>query len=47
MLASVDEPYLVQREDNRWANLKINRLSRIKAIGPEGWNLAVKEVLAR
>lgn len=47
MLASVDEPYLVQRADNRWAGLKINRLSKIRAVGPEGWSLAVKEVLAR
>lgn len=46
MLQVVDHPYLVQKPDRSWAQLDAPHLSKINAVGPEGWNLMAQEVLA-
>ncbi len=44
MLAEVDEPYLVLKADKHWAGIKLPRLKKIKAVGPEGWSRALKDL---
>lgn len=46
MLAAVDQPILVQTENNRWNKLKVENLRRVTGIGPEGWAKAASELLA-
>ncbi len=46
MLAAVDQPILVQSENNRWNKLKVKNLRRVTGIGPEGWAKAASELLA-
>jgi mannosyl-3-phosphoglycerate synthase len=43
MLNSVDYPLLVQNSDRHWRKMKIKGLVKIKAIGPQGFSLAVKQ----
>ncbi|NVK82799.1 MAG: mannosyl-3-phosphoglycerate phosphatase, partial [Cytophagia bacterium] len=38
MLQTVDDPYLVQRPGNQWADLNDVAIKNIHGIGPEGWN---------
>lgn len=45
MLEVVDVPFLVQRPDQTWAEVEIPRLIRVDAIGPNGFDLAVKLLL--
>lgn len=47
MLRVVDLPYLVQRPDGYWADVHVNKLSKVGSIGPDGWNVMAKELLAR
>ena len=46
MLQCVDSPYLVKKPDNTWANLFAKNISKIAAIGPDGWNIMAEELLA-
>jgi hypothetical protein len=46
MLEVVDFPYLVQKPDKSWTNVHLNKLTKIAAVGPEGWNMIAQEVLA-
>jgi len=46
MLAAVDQPILVQNENDRWNKLKVKNLRRVTGIGPEGWAKAASELLA-
>ncbi|MCG8308483.1 MAG: HAD-IIB family hydrolase [Cytophagales bacterium] len=46
MLEVVQFPYLVKRPDNGWVNIECQDLIKISAIGPEGWNIMAREVLA-
>lgn len=47
LLAAVDLPYLVQKEEGRWEHLSIPRLRRIAGVGPVGWRAAVHELLEK
>jgi len=44
MLSVVDKPILVQKPGGRWEAVDLPRLSRVKGIGPDGWNQAVEEL---
>jgi mannosyl-3-phosphoglycerate phosphatase len=46
MLSVVDLPLLVEKEPGRWENLRLQRIRRVSGVGPEGWNVAVSEVLS-
>lgn len=46
MLESVQFPYLVKRQDNSWADVDTENISKISAVGPDGWNIMVEEILA-
>lgn len=41
MLEAVDYPYLVQRPDTTWAEMNLPRLTRVPAVGPRGFSMAV------
>ena len=45
LLAAVDHPYLVAREDGSWANLGIPGLIKVKGRGPYGWGEVVERLL--
>lgn len=45
MLAVVDLPRLVQRQDKRWRKLKLRNIRLVKGVGPEGWSKAVRELI--
>lgn len=45
MLQTVDDPYLVQRPGNLWAELNDVAIKNIQGIGPEGWNKVSKIML--
>ncbi len=45
MLRLVDFPMLVQRTDGTWQSSNIERIIRLKGVGPEGWKLAFNEVM--
>jgi predicted mannosyl-3-phosphoglycerate phosphatase (HAD superfamily) len=45
MLNVVDFPYLVQKPDKSWADIHLNKLTKVAAIGPEGWNIMAEEIL--
>ena len=45
LLAAVDHPYLVAREDGSWANLGIPGLVKVKGRGPYGWVEVVEGLL--
>ncbi|MBI2860539.1 MAG: mannosyl-3-phosphoglycerate phosphatase [Chloroflexi bacterium] len=45
MLARVDAPFLVQKRDGAWEDIDLPHLRRVPGIGPEGWSLAIEEVL--
>ena len=46
MLEVVDFPYLVKKPDNSWAAIQVENLTKISAVGPDGWNLMAAELLA-
>lgn len=37
MLAAVDRPILVAREDGSWADVQLDRMERVRGRGPHGW----------
>jgi len=45
MLAVVDLPTLVRGQNNRWTKLKLRNIHKIKGVGPEGWSMAIKELV--
>jgi len=45
MLSVVDVPILVQKWDYTWENINLPRLYKVRGVGPEGWNKAVKEII--
>lgn len=45
MLQLVDFPMLVQRTDGTWQSSHIERIMRLKGVGPEGWKLAFNEIM--
>jgi mannosyl-3-phosphoglycerate synthase len=45
MLAVVDLPALVQSHRLRWTKLKLRNIHKIKGVGPEGWSMAIKELV--
>lgn len=45
LLAAVQVPLLVQAYDGTWAHLDVPNLTRLPAIGPEGWCLAADRIL--
>ncbi|WP_373549958.1 HAD-IIB family hydrolase [Haliscomenobacter sp.] len=47
MLEVVDIPFLVQRPDHSWAALEIPHMISIDAIGPSGFDTAVKLLLGK
>lgn len=46
MLESVQFPYLVKKPENSWAEVDAENISKISAVGPDGWNIMAQEVLA-
>lgn len=47
MLSAVDLPILVQGHDNRWKKPKVKDIYRARGVGPEGWDIAVKELVVK
>lgn len=47
LLAAVDLPYLVQKEEGGWEDISVPHLRRIAGAGPVGWRAAVGELLGR
>lgn len=50
MLASVDEPVLVQRPDGRYDEIvtaHLPNVTRARGIGPVGWAVAVRDIVTR
>jgi mannosyl-3-phosphoglycerate phosphatase len=47
LLAAVDLPYLVQKEEGGWEDISIPRLRRITGVGPVGWRTAVHELVGK
>jgi len=45
MLKVVDNPYLVEKPDKTWVEIQLNKLTKIAAIGPQGWNMMAKEII--
>ncbi len=37
LLAAVDHPFLVAREDGSWADINMPKLTKVAGKGPEGW----------
>lgn len=46
MLEVVDKPFLVQKYDGDWADIKIKNLEKIPAVGPIGFNLIIEKIIA-
>jgi len=44
MLQVVDLPFLVQRPDQTWAAMDIPQLTRIEAVGPEGFSAVINNL---
>ena len=44
MLREVDYAYLVKNPDGSWVDLEELDAERVEGIGPEGWNMAIKEI---
>lgn len=45
MLEVVDFPYLVQKPDSSWADINLNRLTKVSKVGPTGWKIIAREIL--
>ena len=45
MLAAVDRPFLVAREDGTWADFELPHLERMPGRGPHGWIEATNHLL--
>ena len=46
MLSVVDIPVLVQKPGEWWEEMDLPHLKRVRGVGPEGWNQAIKELIA-
>jgi len=46
MLSVVDTPVLVQKPGERWEEMDLPHQKRVRGVGPEGWNQAIKELIA-
>ncbi|MCX6011039.1 MAG: mannosyl-3-phosphoglycerate phosphatase, partial [Chloroflexi bacterium] len=46
MLEVVDLPALVQSHRRRWTKLKLRNIRRVKGVGPEGWSMAIRELVS-
>ena len=42
LLAAVDFPFLVQRQDGSWADLELPGLTKVDGIGPAGFSAAIR-----
>ncbi len=47
MLRAVDRPFLVQRPDGSWESVNVPGLVPIPAPGPQGWQMAIEQLLAQ
>ncbi len=47
MLSAVNLPILVQGPGNRWGKVKAKDIWKVRGIGPEGWNRAIKELVEK
>ncbi len=47
MLSVMDTPILVQKPGQRWEEIDLPNLKRVKGVGPEGWNQAIKALMDR
>lgn len=45
MLKVVDFPYLVQKTDRSWTAMHLNKMTKVGAVGPEGWIIMAKEIM--
>lgn len=46
LLEAVDIPFLVQKPSGKWQHIENPRITKIDAIGPQGWNLAIHSLLS-
>ncbi|MDF9797023.1 mannosyl-3-phosphoglycerate phosphatase [Catalinimonas alkaloidigena] len=44
LLKEVDRPFLVQKPSGKWQEIEENSVTKVNAIGPEGWNLAIQSI---
>ena len=44
MLAAVAMPVLVQKPDESWEKINLDKFQRVEGIGPEGWSRAIKKI---
>lgn len=45
LLAVVDIPLLVQRPGGTWASLPLDRVRKVKGVGPKGWSRAMQKLV--
>jgi len=45
MLASVEQPFLVQRPDGSWTDLDLPAVHRVPGVGPHGWVHAIRSLI--
>jgi mannosyl-3-phosphoglycerate phosphatase family protein len=45
LLAAVDYPFLVQRPDGHWAELRLPGLEKVAGVGPVGWRSVIFDYL--
>ena len=45
MLQAVDLPFLVQKPSGKWQEIQDERVKKIEAVGPQGFNLAIHSLL--
>ena len=46
MLSVVDIPILVQKPEERWEEVNLPNLNRVKGVGPEGWSRAIEGIIS-
>lgn len=46
MFKAVNDPYIVQRPDGQWTDLKDDSIKKVSGVGPEGWALAAEIILS-
>lgn len=47
MLRAVERPFLVQRPDGSWESVDVPGLVPVPAPGPEGWRMAIEQLLTQ
>jgi len=45
MLSLMDLPIIVQKPNGTWQNLRINKLQKVKGVGPKGCDIALERIL--